>query len=142
MKTQNYSNHVRRHPLYHFFVLPVSLLLIVASLGNLIMEFSYNALLLLVASVFIHLLAFLARDYAKKNQDRIIRLELRLRYWQLTSKDFEEQEKVLTLSQMLALRFAPDDEFIALLSNPATKNLESTNIKQQIKNWKQDNMRV
>lgn len=142
MKTQNYSNHVRKHLIYHYFIVPVSLLLIVASIVNVSMNFSYGALLLVLTAVFIHLLAFLTRDYAKKNQDRIIRMELRLRYWQLTSKDFEEKEHLLESSQLLALRFASNQEFLDLLNNNNIKQLKADDIKQHIKNWKPDTMRV
>lgn len=142
MKTQNYSNHIRKHPVYHYFIVPVSLLLIIASIANAIIAFNYNALLLLIVSVFIHLLAFLMREYAKMNQDRIICMELRLRYWQLTSKNFEEKEAVLTQSQFLALRFASDEEFLSFLNKANINSLSSNDIKQQIKNWKPDTMRV
>ena len=142
METQNFSNHVRLHPLYHFFMLPVSLLLIIGAIVNAVADFSFQAILLVITAVFIHLLAFLTRMYAKKNQDRIIRLELRLRYLRLTSGNFEEQEKSLALPQLLALRFASDEEFLALLKAAKTGNLGSNEIKKQIKKWKPDMMRV
>ncbi|MCE3227380.1 MAG: hypothetical protein K0S32_1931 [Bacteroidetes bacterium] len=142
MEKQTFSNHVRRHPLYHFFIVPLSLLLIGAAIFNVVHDANLASLSLLISTVFIHILAFLTRDYAKKNQDRIIRAELRLRYLTLTGKSFEEKEKQLTVPQLLALRFASDHEFIEFLERKNLSTLDAMNIKKQIKNWQPDTMRV
>ena len=142
MKTQSFSNHVRKHPFYHYFMLRFTLLLIVVAGLNMFMDFNLQTLLILLVSVFLHLLAFLSRDYAKKNQDRIIRLELRLRYWQLTGRNFEQIENKFQRSQLLALRFASDEEFLAFLENSGVRNASAQDIKQQIRVWVPDTMRV
>lgn len=142
MQTQNLSNHVKTHPLFHYFIVPVSLLLVATSLLNIFLAFSLAAIIIFVATVLLHLIAFIARSYAKKNQDRIIRTEMRLRYYLLTGKSFESIEQKLSFSLLTALRFAPDDELIGLLSNPAIDKMTAAEIKQQIKNWNPDYMRV
>ena len=79
--------------MYHYLAVPVSLALIPASLVHTVLNFSLGSVILVVATIILHLTVFLARDYAKKNQDRIIRSELRLRYYQLTRQRLEEIEE-------------------------------------------------
>jgi len=142
MKAQSIANHVRVHPLYHYFAVPVSLALVLAAIGVLFIEFSLSNVVLLFSVVLLHLAIFLARDYAKKNQDRIIRAELRLRYYQLTQLPLEKTEEVLSTSQLVALRFASDDEFLRMINDPDTKKQSPREIKRQIIEWKADWMRV
>ena len=84
----------------------------------------------------------LRQHYALGNQDRIVRLEFRLRYFQLFGKPSDEVEDKLSFSQIAALRFAQDEEFKTLLQRVLTENLEATAIKKAIGNWKPDNMRL
>jgi len=142
METQSFSNHVRVHPVYHYVAVPVSLALVLAGLLNLIFYFSISATILFISMIILHLAIFLSRDYAKKNQDRIIRAELRLRYFQLTGKRLEEMESQLAIGQLLALRFASDEEFIDLIHNPETPKKKPEAIKRQIIQWNADWMRV
>ena len=142
MQSQSFSNHVRVHPLYHYFAVPVSLALIPLSLINVFINFGLPSIILFVAMIMLHLAIFLARDYAKKNQDRIIRAELRMRYYQLTQQPLEEIEARLSVAQLLALRFASDEEFIELLRNPGTAEKKPDEIKKQIIQWNADWMRV
>lgn len=87
--------------------------------------------------------AFMMRQhYALTLQNRIIVLEMRLRYYQLTQKNFEPLEARLSFGQIAALRFAPDEELLPLLQKALEEQLNSNLIKQQIKNWKADNRRV
>src|SRR5688572_207897 len=92
MKTQSFTNHVRVHPVYHYFAVPVSLALVPACAINVLSNFGLPAIILLVATIILHLAIFLSREYAKKNQDRIIRTELRLRYYVLANKSLETVE--------------------------------------------------
>ena len=142
MKPQSFSNHVRIHPLYHYVAVPVSLALIPAALVHTVLNFSLGSVILLLATIILHLTVFLSRDYAKKNQDRIIRSELRLRYYQLTRQRLEEIEDQFSVSQLLALRFASDDEFVEMLLNPDVKQKTPEQIKKQIIQWSPDWMRV
>ncbi len=142
METQSFSNHVRVHPLYHYVAVPVSLALVPAALVNLVLNVSLASVILVVAMVMLHLAIFLARDYAKKNQDRIIRTELRLRYHFLTQKRLEEIEHHFSFAQLFALRFASDEELLELVNNPETKSKTPEQIKRSIIQWNADLMRV
>ncbi len=142
MNTQSYANHVRVHPVYHYVGVPVSLGLIGLSVIDAFRNFSLGSIILLIAAILIHLTIFLARDYAKKNQDRTIRLELRLRYLQLTGNRLEVIESHLSLGQLLALRFASDEEFLDMLRDPETQKKTADQIKKQIIQWNADWMRV
>lgn len=142
MQKQNLSNHSRQHPLYHYIIVPLSLVLIPATGYQLAVSFSVDHLILFCAALLLHLIAFIARDYAKKNQDRIIRAELRLRYFRLTGKDSQPIEEKLTKDQLVALRFADDSQFMDFLHAADLSSLSPTQIKQQIKNWRPDMMRV
>jgi hypothetical protein len=99
---------------------------------------------MMAAVIFLVLaLAFITRQhYALGNQNRIVRLELRLRYYILTGKRFEEIEAKLSFGKLAALRFAPDEEFPALVERAVTEKLSSDQIKRSIKNWLPDTMRV
>jgi hypothetical protein len=142
METQSFSNHVRVHPVYHYVAVPVSLALVLMALLNLILYFSLSASILFISMIVLHLAIFLARDYAKKNQDRIIRTELRQRYFQLTGKRLEEIENHFAIGQLLALRFASDGELVELIQNPETPKKKPEAIKHQIIQWNADWMRV
>jgi hypothetical protein len=98
-----------------------------------------------ISAVFIVLfcLAFMLRQhYAITLQNRIVRLELRYRYFSLTGKRLENFEQRLKDDQLFALRFAPDDELVALVEKTLFENLSGTEIKKAIKNWKGDYNRV
>jgi hypothetical protein len=84
----------------------------------------------------------LARIYALKNQDRIIRMEMRQRYFELAGKPFKDHEKKLRLSQIIALRFASDEELLPLIEKTIEEDLRSKEIKKSIKNWQEDRRRV
>lgn len=88
-------------------------------------------------------LAFMTRQhYALGNQNRTVRLEMRLRYYILTGKRFEDVESKLSFSEIAALRFAPDDELIQLIDAAIAEQLSADEIKRRIKNWLPDTKRV
>ncbi len=142
MPTQNFSNHVKKHALFHYFLVPVSLLLIPAAVANLVLSVNLAGFIILLLTILLHIAIFLTRDYAKKNQDRIIRMEMRFRYYLLTGKSPDQVEALLSKDQMAALRFASDDELLRLLNDARTAEASATEIKRQIKNWLPDHMRV
>lgn len=82
------------------------------------------------------------QHYALGNQDRIVRLEFRVRCFELLDERSEEPEKQLSFSQIAALRFADDAEFIELLERAQKENLSADEIKKSIKHWKTDDMRL
>ena len=85
------------------------------------------------------LIGYYARAFALKAQDRAIRAEENLRYFALTGKLFDPQLKI---SQIIALRFAADAEFVALAKKAVDEKLTNKQIKEAIKNWKGDYYRV
>jgi hypothetical protein len=87
--------------------------------------------------------AFMMRQhYALTAQNRIVRLEMRFRYYRLTQKDFERIETHLSFGQIAALRFAPDEELIPLIQRAVNENLSPDLIKKSIVKWVPDYMRV
>lgn len=142
MKSQNYSNHRRFVPLYHFFTLLGTLLLLIGSIVNLVKssgENLYNASLLVFGSLLLMLTAFYARVFALKAQDRAIIAEERFRHYILTGKTLDS---MLTTRQIIGLRFASDEEYADLASIAVSENLSENAIKKSIKNWKEDSYRV
>ena len=88
-------------------------------------------------------LAFMVRQhYALGNQDRIVRLEMRYRYFVITGKRFEQHESKLSFKQIAALRFASDEELPALVEKTVSEKLTPSSIKELIKDWVVDDMRL
>jgi hypothetical protein len=145
MEKQNYNNHIRYYPPHHFIFYPLISMAGVLALVGLIND-APNRLLWFVLGMIITLLTFLAlmlrQHYALMNQNRIVRLELRFRYYVLTQKRFEEVELKLSKGQIFALRFAPDEELPTLVERALKENLSGDEIKRSIKNWLPDEMRV
>jgi hypothetical protein len=144
METQNYKNHARLVPMYHFVLFGLLVLTLVGSLVNLWHSFGdhqrlYNASLIVVLTWCALMLFFFCRGFPLKAQDRAIRAEENLRHFVLTGKLLDSRLSVL---QIVALRFAPDSEFVELAKRAASENLEPKAIKQAIKSWKADEYRV
>jgi Family of unknown function (DUF6526) len=142
---QNYSNHTRRDPTFHFVVLPVLLINFIATIVVLIHRWPRHIALhawLVVMALALLLLAVSARTHALRVQDRVIRLEERLRYQRLLPSDLLAASQSLTLRQIIALRFASDAELPALVQRTLRANLEPKAIKQAITNWRADDLRV
>lgn len=143
---QEYKNHRKYTPLYHFVLLPLLLISLIWFVYEACFTLGAEQKLWIALSVLTFLLSWTAvlmrQQYALKNQDRIIRLEMRLRYYRLTHKPFEVLEKRLTLQQLIALRFASDDELIDLLSKTIKEDLTPKEIKKSIQEWTPDYMRV
>lgn len=145
MQKQQYSNHRKFYYPHHFIFYPVVITLIVISIKQSLNNPEQKLLWRAIAAVFLLLawLSFMMRQhYALKIQDRMVRMEMRLRYFRLTGKAFEAVEPKLSFSQMAALRFAPDDELPGLVERALTENLSADEIKRAVKNWLPDLMRV
>lgn len=142
MKTQNYSNHSRLVAGWHGLTFFTMLAFWIGSFVNLAHAAGaelYSASLLCVAGfIYLCLFAFV-RIFALKAQDRAIRAEENLRHFALTGKLLPAS---LRIAQIIALRFAADEEFVALAVKAADQNLSSKEIKQSITNWKADTYRV
>ncbi|SMP01868.1 hypothetical protein SAMN06265367_10149 [Algoriphagus winogradskyi] len=101
-----------------------------------------DSLYFILLGLIIFLISYLPRIYAIKNQNRIIRMEMRQRYFQLTGKAFYEKENKLSPSQIIALRFAGDDELLALIDKTIQENTTPKEIKKSVSNWQADHHRV
>lgn len=143
-KKQNYSNHIRFYPAHHFVFYPLATLLLVTSITFIFLK--DDKLLWSFISVLIGLIVWvsfmLRQHYALILQNRIIRLEMRYRYFVLTNQRFELIEHKLRDSQIFALRFASDDELPGLVKKTLEDNLSSRRIKKSILNWNPDHHRV
>ena len=145
MSQQNYSNHRKYYTPHHFIFYPICLGLFVLSIyfanqypDRKVEWYMFAAVVLLVAW-----LSFMMRQhYAIFPQNRIIRLEMRLRYFQLYGKKFEPVEAKLSFRQIAALRFSSDEELPALLERTIEENLSPRSIKKLITEWRPDHMRV
>ncbi len=145
MKNQNYGNHTRYNPFHHFVLTPLTLLFLGWTVGKLnfsTQETTLESAYYFIGAFVLFLLPLLARLYALKLQNRIILNEMRNRYFHLTGKMFEEKEPNLKLSQIIALRFASNEELLGLMDRAIAEKLTAKEIKQQIKNWKGDYIRV
>ena len=142
MTEQQFSNHARMHPLYHYVTAPLVLVGLIGSVVNLVNSEPnnfYSASLIVLAFVILLFIGAMLRTYALKAQDRAIRAEESLRYFILTGKAIDAR---LRMGQIVALRFASDDELIALAEKAAAEGLSGKQIKQMIQNWKADYRRI
>lgn len=141
---QNFEHHARIDPIFHRTLVPLLLLTFIGACVNFAKSLGdherlYSASLILVLSLCLFLTTFLARIFPLKAQDRAIRAEENLRHYVLTGKLLDQR---LTVRQVVALRFASDEEFAALASRAADKSLPPKEIKRAIKNWRADEYRV
>ncbi|MHA8100676.1 DUF6526 family protein [Aquirufa nivalisilvae] len=141
MNHQEYDTHTRYYHLHHFIILPLAFFLFLWTVKLALEDPANDWLYILVGLLFI-LISFVSRIYANKNQDRIIRLEMRLRYFQLTNVPFTEKENMLEIHQIVALRFASDEELLGLIDKAILQNLSPKEIKKSIREWQGDFMRV
>ncbi|HEY5073790.1 MAG TPA: DUF6526 family protein [Pyrinomonadaceae bacterium] len=140
---QSLANHTRWHAPFHFFVLPVILINVIWSVVLFVKAPGLNSGWWIVVSLALLILTFMVRLNPLKAQDRIIRLEERLRYQQVLSPALLPQTSALEPGQIIALRFAGDDELEELVSAVLTGKLtKSIEIKRAIKHWRGDTFRV
>jgi hypothetical protein len=139
-KVQNYANHTRLVPLYHVVT---SLLLLATFIGACVNLYKslgdssrvYSASLLVTLTAATILVSFFARNFALKAQDRAIRAEEQLRHYVMSGKLLDSR---LTLRQIIGLRFASNDEFLALCQRAAEQGLSEDEIKKAVKSWRVD----
>jgi len=148
-KPQTFANHTRWDPPFHFFVLPILILGLILSLIHFFAHITHGDLrdhihaflLILLATAFL-ILAFKVRLYALRVQDRVIRLEERLRLAQLLSEPLRSRIPELTESQLCGLRFASDAELPKLAERALNEKLSRADIKKAIQTWRPDYWRV
>ncbi|MGE5108982.1 MAG: DUF6526 family protein [Sphingobacteriales bacterium] len=142
MKEQNLENHSRYILLWHFITPTIMVAILVGSIINLAnsaRENIYSASLLVAISALLFIFYWYSRAFALKAQDRAIRAEENFRHFILTGKQLDSR---LRMGQIIALRFAPDIEFVDLAKKAAEEGTTAKEIKKSIQNWKADNNRV
>jgi len=142
MNAQNNKSHARYIPLWHFITSGSIVAVLIGSIVNLYKstaENVYSASLILVIALILCSIFWYSRKFALKAQDRAIRAEESLRHFLLTNKPLDHR---LRMGQIVALRFASDEEFPELAHKAAEKGLRSRTIKKMIKVWRPDHQRV
>lgn len=142
MSTQNYSNHKKYVVGYHRILLPALLILLIGSFVNLFKctpGNCYSASLICFASFLLCIMAYYVRMFPLGTQNRVIRAEENLRFYVLTGKLLPAG---IRMGQVIALRFAPDEELEALVNRAVNENLSASDIKKAIKNWRADHHRI
>ena len=139
---QSLKNHGRYDPPYHFFLAFVTVASIVIAVIYAVHHFCFYSVWLVVLSLAAFVALFRMRQYPLKVQDRVIRLEERLRLQALAPAEWHSQIYRLTEDQLIGLRFAADDEVVELAKQALEHSLNRKQIKERIKDWRPDNWRV
>jgi Family of unknown function (DUF6526) len=139
---QTRSNHVRFDPAFHFFLAPALLLFLLWTVIHLVRHLESVSVSFVVVAVLMLVTATKARLYALKVQDRVIRLEERLRLSGLLPEPLRSRVGELTEAQLIALRFASDAEVPTLVQRALGENLGAKQIKEEVREWRPDYWRV
>ncbi len=139
---QNLKNHASVDPVFHYFLVTVLLLNLALVIVHLVRHPSFVAAWLLVLSLAAIAAATRVRMYPMKVQDRVIRLEERLRLQALAPEEWHAQIYRLSEDQLIGLRSAADDEVVQLAKQALEHNWDRKQIKERIQNWRPDYLRV
>jgi hypothetical protein len=142
MAAQEFKNHVRYHPLYHYIASPLitgGLIWALIRLFNAEPGDFHQSLIHVLLFIIVFILGVLVRTYALKAQDRGIRAEESLRHFMLTGKPLDSR---LRIGQIVALRFASDEEFPELARQAVDRSMTGKQIKESIQQWRADHYRV
>jgi Family of unknown function (DUF6526) len=140
---QTYANHVRLHPPFHFFLFPGSVLLLILTIINVVRHYHrLDAWILALIGILTPVAVLLIRLNALKVQDRVIRLEERLRMQSLLQPALLPRIGELNEAQIVALRFASDGELPGLVEKALASKMKPADIKKAIQNWRADTFRV
>ena len=140
MQEQNFKTHARYVPGFHFVTLGLIVVaLIIAVILLVSTRFSLASVFDILVALSLGLLFVFIRQFATGNQDRIIRAEENFRSYRLTGKALDER---LNRSQIIALRFAGDEEYPALSEKAIRENMNSSDIKKAVQQWRADHHRV
>jgi Family of unknown function (DUF6526) len=140
--TQSLKNHARLDPTFHFFLSGVLLVNLIVAIVYLAHHPGFHAAWLVVLALAAVVLLFKLRLYPMKVQDRVIRLEERLRLQALAPAEWHAQIYRLSEDQLIGLRFAADDEVVELAKQALEHNLTRKQIKERIRDWRPDFWRV
>ncbi len=141
-EAQNFANHRRNDLPFHFFIVPVAIISVIAAIVQLVRFPSLASAWLLVVAIAATVAVFKIRLYALRVQDRVIRLEERLRLMSVLSEPLRSRVGELSGSQLIALRFAPDAELAGLVDQILQKKLERNEIKKAVVSWRADYSRI
>lgn len=140
---QNYANHRRVVPMYHYVSLLFTLAVLIGSIVNLFKAMGggglYSASLIAAMAFNFAIIFFYSRTFALKAQDRAIRAEENMRHYLMNGKPLDAQ---LDIRQIVGLRFASDEEYLELEKKAVAENMKEEAIKKAIKNWREDTYRV
>jgi hypothetical protein len=139
---QTWANHGRFDPIFHFFALPVVILSITAAIVHTVQRPSWFSVWLILFVVAMVVVTVKTRSYALRVQDRLIRLEERLRLAGLLAEPLRSRIGELTESQLIGLRFACDAEIPGLVQLALSKQMSKSDIKKAINTWRPDYFRV
>jgi len=140
---QTYANHVRMHPPFHFFLIPSALLLLILTIVNVVRHYDrLESWILLLIGVLAAVAVPLIRINPLRAQDRVIRLEERLRLAALLNEPLRSRIGDLSESQLVALRFASDAEVAALMEKALKEQMKPADIKKSVVTWRADLFRV
>jgi hypothetical protein len=140
---QSFENHARYVPLYHFVLFGILMINLVWSVVRIIRHPSADAAVALLIALGFLILFFYARQFALTMQDRLIRLEMRLRLAKVLPADLAQRIGELTVSQLIGLRFASDEELPELVRKVLAEGIaDRTAIKRLVRNWQGDYLRV
>jgi hypothetical protein len=141
-KAQNLKNHGKMDPPFHMVLFTVLVVNLVMAIAYVLNHFNVFSAWLVILSIAVFILWIRVRTYPLKVQDRVIRLEERLRLQSLAPAVWHMQIYRLTEDQLIGLRFAADDEVVELAKQALEANLNRKQIKERIKSWRADNWRI
>jgi hypothetical protein len=141
-ENQNLKNHARFDPAYHFLLFGTYLLNLIYAGFHLYRQPSLSSGWYMVLSLVAIVPLLKLRTYPLKVQDRVIRLEERLRLQALAPQEWYARLYGLNEGQLIALRFASDDEVVELAKVALEQNLNRKQIKERIRGWRADDLRV
>jgi len=139
---QDFRHHGRFDPPYHFFLTFISLISIIVAIVHAVRHSCFLSWWIVVVALAAFVAVFRLRQYPLKVQDRVIRLEERLRLQALAPPEWHAQIYRLTEDQLIGLRFAADDEVVELAKQALEHNWNRKQIKERIKSWRADYWRV
>jgi len=140
---QSFKNHAKLVPLFHFVTMPILFVNALRSIAIAVTRPGWDTALAALVGVALILMALLVRTFALRVQDRVIRLEMRLRLRELLPPDLAPRIAELTPRQLVALRFAGDRELPALTRRVLDERLQDAKaIKRLVTDWQADHLRA
>jgi hypothetical protein len=140
--TQSFKNHAMYDPPFHFFLAPVGIFLLILSIIDVAKHPNWMTGIHVLAVVWLIVLVFKTRIYSLKVQDRVIRLEERVRLMSILPAPMQPRIPELSIDQLIGLRFASDAELPGLVEKALSGNWNRKQIKEAVQNWRPDNWRV